>query len=205
MTLKFLFAAAALIAAIAGNEENQALGHESGTGAVVQRAVRRETHLPVADFSLTDQAGMPFSFRLLKGKVVLVAFVYTTCPDICPLITATMRLVQEGLKEKERESVFFLSITTDPEVDHPQVLKSYARRYGVDFSNWSFLTGELPKLVSVWKLFGVRVQRKGRGLVDHTALTALIDAQGVMRLAYTGAWPDHKSILQDIRFFLGAR
>lgn len=193
----------ALVAALVLDDENRAMGHESSASAAVQRAARRQVHLPIPDFSLTDQAGRPFSFRSLRGKVVLLTFVYTTCPDICPLITASMRLAQEGLKDKERGSVFLLSITTDPEVDNPQVLKSYGGRYGVDFSNWSFLTGELQTLVPVWKAFGVRAQRKSRGLVDHTSLTALIDARGVMRFAYTGATPDHERILQDLRFLLG--
>jgi protein SCO1/2 len=131
--------------------------------------------------------------------------VYTTCPDICPLITSGMRLVQESLKPKERESVFLLSITTDPEIDTPQVLKSYAARYKVDFSNWSLITRDVQSLALVWKVFGVKVERKGRGLVNHTSLTGLIDKNGVMRFAYYGASPDPKIMLQDLRTLLAPR
>ena len=138
----------------------------------------------------------------MRGKVVLVAFVYTTCPDVCPLITASMQSVQRSLNGRERESVRFLSITTDPEIDSPDILKSYAGRYEVDLSNWSFLTGDLKTLQPVWKAFGVKVERKARGLVNHTALTALIDTKGVMRFAYFGASPDPKKVLQDIRALL---
>jgi len=72
--------------------------------------------------------------------------------------------------------VFLLSVTTDPEVDRPKVLKSYAERYQAEFSNWSFLTGDVRALTAVWKNFGVKVERKARGLVNHTSLTAVIQS-----------------------------
>ena len=167
-------------------------------------AERRQLNVPVPDFSLTDQAGRPFSLQRLRGKLVVIAFTYTTCPDLCPLITSSLRRVQTELRASERKSVFLLSITTDPEIDKPRVLKSYGERYGVDFSNWSFLTGEEKILSSVWKAFGVKVERKARGLVDHTTLTALVDEKGAMRFAYHGASPNPKIILQDLRALLNS-
>ena len=185
-------------------EQNRAISGEPHPHSITKPASRRQLHLPIPDFSLTDQTGKPCKFQTLRGKVVLLAFVYTTCPDVCPLMTASMRLVQEKLPDRQRNSVFLLSITTDPEVDSPQVLKAYGERYGIDFSNWFFLTAELQTLAPVWKAFGVGVQRKARGLVDHTPLTALIDAKGTMRFAYIGGSPDHKMILRDIDFLLGS-
>lgn len=170
--------------------------------SVAKEAQRREIRLPVEDFSLADQTGKNFRFQSLKGKIVVVSFIYTTCPDVCPLITANLRLVQERLSAGERGGISFLSITTDPEVDTPNVLKSYADRYRVDFSNWSFLTGEEKRLQRVWKIFGVKVERKARGLVNHTTLTALIDRKGMLRFAYAGAAPEPKAILEDLRRLL---
>lgn len=193
-----IFFAASLVAAVS----RQAFGHDTSPSLLSGGAPRRQVHLPVKDFSLTDQAGKPFRFQSLKGKVVLVSFIYTTCPDVCPLITSSMRLVQQGLSPGERESAFFLSITTDPEVDTPEVLRSYAERYKIDFSRWSLVTGDLQSLIPVWKVFGVRVERKARGLIHHTSLTGLIDKKGVMRFAYYGSSPDHKRVLQDMRALL---
>ena len=183
----------------------QAMSRDPTSAPVGKEALRREVRLPIPDFSLTDQEGRLFKFQSLRGKVVLVSFIYTTCPDVCPLITTSMRLVQEGLMPSGRRPVFFLSITTDPEVDTPEVLKSYAARYKIDFSNWSFITGDLQSLIPVWKVFGVKVERKARGLINHTSLTGLIDKKGVMRFAYYGASPDHKIVLQDMRGLLGLR
>lgn len=182
-----------------------ALAQEPGAPRVEKGAPRRQLRLPIGKFSLTDQTGKPFAFDMLRGKLVLVGFIYTTCPDVCPLMTASMRLVQDGLKPGESKSVHFLSITTDPEVDTPEVLASYARRYKVDFSNWSFLTGDIKALQPVWKAFGVKVQRKARGLVAHTPLMAVVDGAGAMRFAYYDTSPDHKIVLRDIRRLLDNR
>lgn len=181
-----------------------ALLYESRAAFAAERAQRRELRLPIPDFSLTDQSGAPFHFRSLRGKVVLVSFIYTTCPDVCPLLTTRVRLVQKGLDDRERHSVFFLSVTTDPEVDTPEVLRSYAGRYGADLSNWSFLTKDLKSLEPVWAAFGVRVVRRARGLVNHTPLTALVDQQGTLRFGHYGGSTDHQVVLNDLRPLLSS-
>jgi len=163
---------------------------------------RHEVQKAIDDFTLFDQNSRELKFRQLAGHVVVVAFAYTTCPDVCPLITAALRQVQTGLTAQEREKVFLLTITTDPEIDSPKILANYGKRYGAEFTNWSFLTGDLSALQKVWKNFGVGVQRKGRGLVDHTPLTALIDRRGKMRVAYVGPSPDAKLVLRDVRQLL---
>jgi protein SCO1 len=135
----------------------------------------------------------------------LIAFAYTTCPDVCPLITAAMRRVQADLSATEQQAVYLLTVTTDPEVDEPKILAAYAQRYGADVSSWVFLTGDVASLDKVWRSFGVKVQRKARGLIDHTPLTAVIDQRGVMRFAYYGTSPDPKTVLRDVRSLLARR
>ena len=173
-------------------------GHEAKQ-IVVER---RQVNLAVADFGLIDQGGRNFQFKNLRGKVVIVAFAYTTCPDVCPLITAALRQVQTHLSQRERENSYLLTVTTDPEIDSPKVLAAYAKRYGAELGSWSFLTGDESTLKSVWKSFGVGVKRKARGLVDHTPLTAVVDRNGVMRVAYIGPSPDLQSVLRDILWLM---
>ncbi len=163
---------------------------------------RREVQIPINDFTLVDQNSREFKFSQLAPRVVVVAFAYTTCPDVCPLITAALRQVQSGLTVEERRKVFLLTITTDPEIDSPKILADYSKRYGAELATWSFLTGDPTALQKVWKNFGVGVKRKGRGLVDHTPLTAVIDRQGKMRVAYVGPAPEAKAVLLDVRRFL---
>ncbi len=176
--------------------------HHPASGSKAHEAVRRKVNLPIPDFSLTNQRGEPFEFKTLRGKVLLLSFVYTTCPDVCSLVTISMTSVQKGLSEKEQKSVYLLSITTDPEVDKPEVLRSYAERHQVDFTNWSLLTGNAQQLAFVWKAFGIKVLRKARGLVSHTSLTVLMDKEGIVRFTYDGSSPDTKVILKDLRTLL---
>lgn len=176
----------------------QAVAHEVQQKNVERRAVV----IPINEFTLVDQNSREFQFSKLTGRVVVVAFAYTTCPDVCPLITAALRQVQSGLTADEQKKVFLLTITTDPEIDSPKVLSGYGKRYGADFANWTFLTGDQAALQKVWKNFGVGVKRKGRGLVDHTPLTAVVDRQGKMRVAYVGPAPDAKAVLRDVRGLL---
>lgn len=164
-------------------------------------AQRRAVRLAVQDFRLIDQNGRRFEFSAVKGKIVVLAFAYTSCPDVCPLITAAMKQVQSDLNQAENAAVYFLTVTTDPEVDSAKVLAAYAARFGADLSNWAFLTGEADTLKKVWQNFGVRVIKKKRGLIDHTSLTAVID-RGTMRVGYSGTAPDSKDILRDVRALL---
>jgi protein SCO1/2 len=149
-----------------------------------------------------NQEGDRFDSTRLRGKVIAVNFIYTTCPDVCPLFTANLAQLQRALNKQHAGEVFFISITTDPEVDSPNVLKSYAQRYSADFRNWAFLTGTEAQLKEVWKRFGVRVIRKGRGLVQHTSLTTIIDRQGIRRFNYYGEKWQLKDSLKDISTLL---
>jgi protein SCO1/2 len=188
----------AILALVFGPVGVETLAHE----AELKPVQRREVQIPINDFTLVDQNSREFKFSQLAARVVVVAFAYTTCPDVCPLITAALRQVQSGLTAEERQKVFLLTITTDPEIDSPKILADYSKRYGANLATWSFLTGDPMALQKVWKNFGVGVKRKGRGLVDHTPLTAVVDRQGKMRVAYVGPAPEAKAVLQDVRRFL---
>jgi protein SCO1/2 len=98
-----------------------------------------------------------------------------------------------------------ISITTDPEIDSPKVLRSYAQRYQADFQNWAFLTGSEAQLKPVWRGFGVRVIKKGRGLVQHTSLTTVIDRQGVRRFNHYGEKWRTADVEKDVLSLLAKR
>ena len=121
---------------------NLAWSHDQSAAQKARGTERREVRIPIEDFTLTDQTSRPFKFQSLRGKVAIIAFAYTTCPDVCPLITAAMRQAQESLTKDERALTYFVTITTDPEIDTPQVMAAYAKRYGVDTTTWGFLTGD---------------------------------------------------------------
>ncbi|MGH7826233.1 MAG: SCO family protein [Candidatus Binatia bacterium] len=159
---------------------------------------RKVGQTPVADFTLIDQDGKPFRLSSARGKWVLTTFIFTTCPDVCPLLTAKFAAIQRALRDQKQDNYLLLSITTDPERDTPSALKTYAEGYKADFRHWLFLTGSRDRLTTVWKNFGVNVSKSAGGQVRHTALTTLIDRQGNRRVDYyTDKW-EEKEILKDI-------
>ncbi len=161
-------------------------------------AGRKAVQMPVPDFTLVDQDRRLFRLTSLREKVVLVTFIYTTCPDVCPLLTAKFAEIQRKLKSERRNDYFLVSITTDPEVDTPKHLKSYGQRFEADFHSWAFLTGDKKDLSEVWRSFGVYVRKRGKGLIEHTGLTTLIDRQGIWRIDYYGDSWTEKEALKDI-------
>src|ERR1700730_7886781 len=154
------------------------------------------------DFVLVNQDGARFDSAKLRGKIVAIDFIYTTCTDVCPLFTANFADLQRALNKEHAGNVFFISITTDPEFDSPKVLKAYAQRYGAEFNNWAFLTGTEEQLKAVWKGLDIRVIKKGRGLVQHTSLTTILDRQGVRRFNHFGEKWQTKDVLADVSTLL---
>jgi len=159
---------------------------------------RRSVATSVANFALTDQHGRSFRFADARGKWVLVTFIFTSCPDVCPLLSAKFAAIQRTMKEEKREDYLLLSISTDPDRDTPTVLAEHGKHFHADFQNWRFLTGSPEQLAKVWKGFGVTVQRNAGGEVRHTALTTLIDRHGIRRVDYYGDKWQEKEILKDI-------
>lgn len=94
----------------------------------------------VPDFSLIERSGKRVSLTGLVGRVWIANFIYTHCPDTCPLQSAQMARLQKDLAA-ERD-LQLISITVDPERDTPAVLSEYAERFGADPDKWLFLTGE---------------------------------------------------------------
>ncbi len=159
---------------------------------------RRESSTPAPSFALIDQFGKPFKFTPESGKLVLVTFVYTTCPDVCPLFTAKLASIQRILEEERRHDYLLLTITTDPARDTPAKMKVYAQAFHAGFQRWHFLSGPRQAMAQVWKGFGVTVKDLGNGQIQHTNLTTLIDQRGIRRVDYYGDKWQEKEILKDL-------
>lgn len=138
------------------------------------------------DFSLDNINGSTYTFSEGKGKVRLVEFMFTNCPDICPATTYNMSKLQDELKEKGLfgDKVEFVSITFDPDFDTPEVLQEYAKKFKADQSGWQFLRGDAQAVEKVTKDFGIAVMKQPDGSFAHTARMFLVDEDGNMRRAY---------------------
>ena len=160
---------------------------------------RKEVHSAASGFTLVDQSGQKYKFSGASGKIVLVNFIYTSCPDVCPLYTAKMAAIQRALEEGKNDRYLFLSISTDANRDTPEKLKAYADAFKADYRRWHFLTGSAQELAPVWKEFGVRVKELSDGQVQHTNLMTLIDPKGIRRVDYYGDKWLEKEVLKDLR------
>ncbi len=118
---------------------------------------------------------------LIKGKVVAINFIYTTCPDVCPLETAGLREVQEILGDQVGRDVFMYSITIDPETDTPEVLRKYMERFDVG-PGWTFLTGKKDDITLLRKKLGLYREESGGDKLEAHMVSGIIGNQS------TGRW-----------------
>jgi protein SCO1/2 len=163
-----------------------------------QEEQRLPTIGPAPDFALTSQDGAEVTLESLRGKVLAVAFIYTWCPDVCPMLTDKMARVQDDLGADFGAKIAFVSITVDPERDTPEVLKEYAQAFDADFAGWSFLTGTPTAVREVAHQYGLAVVPGPDGQVDHTLLTTLVDRHGAMRVQYLGYRFDPDEFRHDL-------
>ncbi len=158
---------------------------------------------PIEDFTFTNQDGEQLSKKDLKGKVWIADFIFTSCADVCPPMTANMAKLQEMIKKEKLEDVEIVSFSVDPTVDTPDVLKQYGQKFNADFSNWSFLTGYTQEEIEKFVLenFKALVKKPEAGdQVIHGTDFYLVDQNGDMRKYYTGLKEvPFEQIIEDIK------
>lgn len=113
-------------------------------------------HFPNVELTTHDDKKVKFYDDMLRGKVVAINFIYTSCGDVCPLDTAQMRQVHALLGDRVGKDIFFYSISVDPENDTPQALRRYMRTFDVG-AGWTFLTGKREDIVLIQKKLGLRI------------------------------------------------
>jgi protein SCO1 len=154
---------------------------------------------PAPEFILTNHDGKRFALKSLRGKTLAITFIFASCTDTCPLLTAKMAGIQNRLASDFGSKVFFVSITVDPERDTPEVLKRYAEAHKANPAGWAFLTGTSGEIREVAKRYGIYYKKTPRGDVDHTFLTSLVDHNGTLRVQYMGVKFDPDEMLRDLQ------
>lgn len=177
-------------------------------GAPPEPAVSANPNLSVIarapDFALRDTKGSTVRLSDYRGRVVLLAFVFTTCPGVCPLISRQMSTLQAGLKEAGLfgRQANLVSVTVDPETDTAKVLAEYAQKFGADPAGWRFLRESPEKTKPVLKAYDEWTKLLPKGELDHPARVYLIDQKGNIREIYSLAFFNEKQALIDIRTLL---
>ena len=159
---------------------------------------------PAPEFTLTNQDGNRIALKDLRGKVLAITFIFASCTDTCPLLTATMAGLQDRLGAAFGPHVYFVSITVDPERDTPEVLKRYAEAHRANLAGWAFLTGTAAEIRAVAKGYGIYYRKTDRGDIDHTFLTSLVDQSGTLRVQYMGVRFNPDEMLRDLQSLSGA-
>jgi protein SCO1/2 len=154
---------------------------------------------PAPEFTLTKQDGNRLALKDLRGKVLAITFIFASCADTCPLLTAKMAGIQNRLGSDFGPKVFFVSITVDPEKDTPEVLKRYAEAHKANPAGWAFLTGTQAEIREVAKRYGIYYKTTPRGDVDHTFLTSVVDQTGTLRVQYMGVKFNPDEMLRDLQ------
>jgi protein SCO1/2 len=142
---------------------------------------------PVPDFTLIDQARKTVTLSQLRGKVVVVNFIYTTCvlPQFCYRMANHFSVLQKRFDRRMGTDLILLTVTFDPVRDTPERLAEYASQWKVDPARWHFLTGAVADVRRVCGWFGVAFF-PDEGLMNHSVHTAVIDRRGTLRANIEG-------------------
>ena len=159
------------------------------------RLRKREAYVEIVnkkaiEFTLQDADGAQVRLSDFAGKVVVLNFVYTNCPDVCPLHSEAIASIQESINATPmKDLVQFATITTDPQRDTPVVMRTYGPAHGLDPVNWVFLTSGSDKLGvtrELAKRYGLKFMLSKDGYQLHAVVTYLIDKSGNLRAKYHG-------------------
>ena len=146
---------------------------------------------PAPNFTLRTADGRVVRLADLRGKVVVLHFIYTSCPDVCPLHAERIADIQAMVNDTPmKDRVTFVTVTTDPARDTPEVLRGYGPAHGLDPVNWLFLTTtEDQREDTTRKLaeaFGHKFTKTDGGLQMHGIVTHVIDKEGRWRANFHG-------------------
>jgi len=154
------------------------------------------------DFSLTDAQGTARTLADFRGKVVLLFFGFTQCPDVCPTALAVAVEALQALGEDGRKvQVVFVSL--DPERDTPAILQAYVSSFHPSFIGLSADVAHTRETAEHFKVFFRKVPQGGSYTLEHTAITYVFDPAGQLRLAFR-AGQSALSLAEDVKLLLAA-
>jgi protein SCO1/2 len=160
---------------------------------------------PAPDFALVDQRGEAVTLASLRGRPVLLDFVFTRCPGPCPVLTGIHHDVREALAPDARARVASVSVTLDPAFDTPEVLAEYVAARRLDAQGWSFVTGGVEEVEAVVHAYGIGAIRGPDGNLDHSLALFVIDADGRVAQRYLGLRHDPAEIRSAVEALLASR
>jgi protein SCO1 len=182
-----LVAGGVAVAAIGGQsgeqaKHAQALAHHFDAAAVLEPAK------PAPPLELRNYLGQPVNIDSYRGKAVLVTFLYTNCPDVCPLIASNLR-VALNLMGRTSSKVQVIAVSVDPRGDTPKAVAKFVARHGMT-GRMQYLIGSGKELARVWQAWGVGSERdlQQPQFINHTGLVYGITASGKRLTIYASSF-----------------
>ncbi len=145
---------------------------------------------------------------IIKSQITVMGFIFTHCPDICPMTTHNMYLTERELKKNGIDDVKFVALSFDPDRDSPEVLKKFAEVRELDFKSWTLLTGEKNIVNELLKRFDVKAIKTDESndaegnyqySMMHTDRISLIDENGKLKKNYKGSTLNIEELVNDIK------
>jgi protein SCO1/2 len=133
--------------------------------------------IPPQDFRLRDERGREVALRDLRGEVVVLTFLYTSCEDVCPTTATTIR----GALDDLGHDVPALAVSVDPAGDTPEAARRFLLERRLSGGRLRFLLGDRARLAPVWRAYGIRPQGEA---FDHSAYVLLLDRRGRQRISF---------------------
>ncbi len=194
----------ALAAALAGCGGSADAGAPAASGPPPSTFRGSELRPPLrtTEFRLRDQDGKLVSLSQQRGRVAVLAFLYTRCPDVCPLIAQNLNFALRQLSAAERAQVRVLAISVDPKGDTPAAVRRFVHEHRL-VPEFRYLTGTRQQLSRVWRAYHLAVRPGKLDSVDHSAYELLVDQQGRGRAIYD-AQVEAKDVAHDVRLLLAA-
>jgi len=149
--------------------------------------------------TLIDQYGKPVSLASLKGKPVLIDFIYTRCPGPCETMTLKMTRIADELKPQLGSDLRIVSISLDPEYDSPARMLAFAKNLGAERKGWLFLTGNLSQIEQVLKPYRIKRVVQSNGMVDHVLEMFLLGPDGKQVRLYSATTVEPQTVAGDVR------
>jgi protein SCO1 len=144
---------------------------------------------PAPPLSLHNYLGQPVNIDSYRGKAVLVTFLYTNCPDICPLITSNLRVAQNLMGPAVSSKAQIIAVSVDPRGDTPKAVGAFLARHEMT-GRMQYLVGSAPELARVWKAWGVGSERDDQQpqFINHSGLIYGVTATGKRITIYAASF-----------------
>ncbi len=152
---------------------------------------------------LETQSKTSVAFNSFQNKLLVLSFIFTNCPEACPMQTLKLKRTQDALNETDFNAVHFASISIDPDRDTPKALADYAAKFNANTSNWTFARTSKNGLAYFSNTISLGLNKSDT--LDHKMLVLLINTQGEILQHYAGTRFDPKRLASDIQSLISTQ